>query len=45
MLARTIRHEELKGGYTMGKKIIIDVCEIDVYKRQMLHNAFLYLYI
>lgn len=28
MLARTIRHEELKGGYTMGKKIIIDVCEI-----------------
>ena len=28
MLARTIRHEELKGGYTMGKKIIIDACEI-----------------
>lgn len=26
MLARTIRHEELKGGYTMGKKIIIDAC-------------------
>lgn len=28
MLKRTIRHEELKGGYTMGKKIIIDACEI-----------------
>lgn len=28
MLARTIRHEELKGGYTMGKKTIIDACEI-----------------
>lgn len=28
MLARTIRHEELKGDYTMGKKIIIDACEI-----------------
>lgn len=28
MLARTIRHEELKGGYSMGKKIIIDACEI-----------------
>ena len=28
MLARTIKHEELKGGYSMGKKIIIDVCEI-----------------
>lgn len=28
MLKRTIRHEELKGGYTMGRKIIIDACEI-----------------
>ena len=28
MLKRTIKHEELKGGYTMGKKIIIDACEI-----------------
>lgn len=28
MLARTIRHEELKGGYTIGKKIIIDACKI-----------------
>ena len=28
MLARTIRHEELKGGYTTGKKIIIDASEI-----------------
>ena len=28
MLARTIRHEKLKGGYTIGKKIIIDACEI-----------------
>ena len=28
MLKRTIRHEELKGDYTMGKKIIIDACEI-----------------
>ena len=28
MLKRTISHEELKGGYTMGKKIIIDACEI-----------------
>lgn len=28
MLKRTIRHEELKGGHTMEKKIIIDVCEI-----------------
>ena len=25
---RSIRHEELKGGYTMGRKIIIDACEI-----------------
>lgn len=28
MLKRTIKHEELKGGYTMGRKIIIDSCEI-----------------
>lgn len=28
MFKRTIKHEELKGGYTMGKKIIIDACEI-----------------
>lgn len=28
MLKRTIKHEELKDGYTMGKKIIIDACEI-----------------
>lgn len=28
MLKRTIRHEELKGDYTMEKKIIIDACEI-----------------
>lgn len=28
MLVRTIKHEELKGGYSMGKKIIIDACEI-----------------
>ena len=28
MLKRTIRHEELKGGYTLWKKIIIDACEI-----------------
>ena len=28
MLTRMIKHEELKGGYTMGKKIIIDACEI-----------------
>lgn len=28
MLARTIKHEELKGGYSIGKKIIIDACEI-----------------
>jgi hypothetical protein len=28
MLARTIKHEELKGGYSMGKKIIIDAYEI-----------------
>lgn len=26
---RTLRHEELKGGYTIGKKIIIDTCEIE----------------
>lgn len=25
MLTRMIKHEELKGGYTMGKKIIIDI--------------------
>lgn len=25
---RTIKHEELKGGYSMGRKIIIDACEI-----------------
>lgn len=28
MTVRTIKHEELKGGYTMGKKIIIDASEI-----------------
>lgn len=28
MFKRTIKHEELKGGYSMGKKIIIDACEI-----------------
>lgn len=28
MLARTIRHEELKGDYTMEKKIFIDAYEI-----------------
>lgn len=28
MTIRTIGHEELKGGYTMGRKIIIDACEI-----------------
>lgn len=28
MTIRKIRHEELKGGYTMGKKIIIDASEI-----------------
>lgn len=28
MLKRTIRHGELKGDYTMEKKIIIDACEI-----------------
>lgn len=28
MLTRMIKHEELKGGYTMGKKIIIDACKI-----------------
>lgn len=28
MLKRTIKHEEFKGDYTMGKKIIIDACEI-----------------
>ena len=28
MLKRTVKHEELKGGYTMGKKIIVDACEI-----------------
>lgn len=25
---KTIKREELKGGYTMGKKIIVDACEI-----------------
>lgn len=28
MLGRTIKHEELKGGYSMGRKIIIDACEV-----------------
>lgn len=28
MFKRTIKHEELKGDYTMEKKIIIDACEI-----------------
>lgn len=25
---KTLKHEELKGGYTMGKKIIVDACEL-----------------
>ena len=33
MLTRMIKHEELKGGYTMGKKIIIDACHIDTITR------------
>lgn len=28
MQKRTIKHAELKGGYSIGKKIIIDACEI-----------------
>ena len=28
MTVRTIKHEELKGGYSMGRKIIIDACEV-----------------
>ena len=27
-MIRTIKHEELKGVYTMGRKIIIDACEV-----------------
>ena len=28
MTVRTIKHEELKGGYSMGRKIIVDACEV-----------------
>lgn len=28
MKVRTIKHEELKGGYSIGRKIIIDACEV-----------------
>ena len=27
-MVNTLKHEELKGGYTMGNKIIIDACEV-----------------